>query len=87
MIHRIKALYDEGRGLSIRAISRELEISRNTVRKYLGQSAEAIVAERAEPRRGQRLDEHRPFIEYLLRRYPKLSAVKVARKLQEKVLP
>jgi hypothetical protein len=24
MIHRIKALYDEGRGLSIRAISREL---------------------------------------------------------------
>jgi transposase len=85
MIHRIKALYDEGRGLSIRAISRELEISRNTVRKYLGQSAEAIVAERAEPRRGQRLDEHRPFIEYLLRRYPKLSAVKVARKLQEKV--
>ncbi|MFW6191610.1 MAG: IS21 family transposase [Thiohalospira sp.] len=85
MIHQIKALYDEGRGLSIRAIGRELGISRNTVRKYLAQSAEAIVAERAQPRRGQRLDEHRPFIEYLLRRYPKLSAVKVARKLREKV--
>ncbi|MBK5936594.1 IS21 family transposase [Halorhodospira halophila] len=85
MIHRIKALYDEGRGLSVRAISRELGISRNTVRKYLAQSAEEIVLERAQPRRSRRLDEHRPFIEYLLRRYPKLSAVKVARKLREKV--
>ena len=85
MIHRIKALYDEGRGLSVRAISRELGVSRNTVRKYLAQSAAEIVFDRADPRRSRRLDEHRPFIEYLLRRYPKLSAVKVARKLREKV--
>ena len=35
MIHKIKGLYDQGRGLSVRAISRELRISRNTVRKYL----------------------------------------------------
>ncbi|MBK5944796.1 IS21 family transposase [Halorhodospira halophila] len=84
MIHKIKALYDEGRGLSIRAIARELGVSRNTVRKYLAQSPADIVFERAQPRR-HRLDEHRPFIEYLLRRYPKLSAVKVARKLREKL--
>ncbi|MCG5528842.1 helix-turn-helix domain-containing protein [Halorhodospira halophila] len=85
MIHRIMTLHDEGRGLSVRTISRELGISRNTVRKHLAQSAEEIALERARPRRTRRLDEHRPFIEYLLRRYPKLSAVKVGRKLREKI--
>ncbi|MRJ41319.1 MULTISPECIES: helix-turn-helix domain-containing protein, partial [unclassified Idiomarina] len=35
MIHKIKSMYDNGQGLSIRAISRELNISRNTVKKYL----------------------------------------------------
>jgi len=84
VIHKIKALYDEGRGLSIRAIARELGVSRNTVRKYLAQSPAGIVFERAQPRR-HRLDEYRPFIGYLLRRYPKLSAVKVALKLREKL--
>jgi len=34
MIHKIKALYDEGRGLGISAISRQLGISRNTLKKY-----------------------------------------------------
>jgi len=34
MIHKIKALYDEGRGLPIRGIARELGVSRNTVRSY-----------------------------------------------------
>ena len=34
MIHKIKAMYDEGRGSSLRAIAAELKISRNTVRKY-----------------------------------------------------
>ena len=34
-IHKIKALHNEGAGLSIRSIARELGISRNTVRKYL----------------------------------------------------
>ncbi len=34
MIHKIKAMYDEGRGSSVRAISVALKISRNTVRKY-----------------------------------------------------
>ena len=35
MIHKIKALYDDGRGLEIRAIARELGISRNTVKSVL----------------------------------------------------
>jgi DNA-binding CsgD family transcriptional regulator len=35
MIHKIKALHDGGNGLSTRAISVQLGISRNTVRKYL----------------------------------------------------
>jgi len=59
MIHRIKVLYDEGGGLSVRAISRELGVSRNTVRKHLAQSAAEIVFDRADPRRSRRLDEHR----------------------------
>jgi len=85
MIHKINALYDEGRGLSVRAISRELDVSRNTVRKYLRQSPGAVAFERADTSRARRLDVHRDYMEYLLRRYPKLSAVKVARKLRGKV--
>ena len=85
MIHKINALYDEGRGLSVRAISRELGVSRNTVRKYLRKTPEEVAGERAEARRSRRLDAHREYMEFLLRRYPQLSAVKVARKLREKL--
>jgi DNA-binding NarL/FixJ family response regulator len=42
VIHKIKALYDEGKGLKIRAIARQLGISRNTVRKYLGMTVEDV---------------------------------------------
>lgn len=42
MIHKIKGLHDDGCGLSIRAISQELGISRNTVRKYLRADEVAI---------------------------------------------
>lgn len=42
MIHKIKAHYDEGNGLKIRAIERQLCISRNTVRKYLGMDEAAV---------------------------------------------
>jgi len=85
VIHKINALYDEGRGLSVRAISRELGVSRNTVRKYLRTAPAEVAAERASPRRSRALDAHRPYMEFLLERYPQLSAVKVARKLREKL--
>lgn len=45
MIHKIKALYDDGDGLSIRQIARELNISRNTVRKYLKMEEPQIVTQ------------------------------------------
>lgn len=83
MIHKIKAMYDEGRGSSLRAIAAELKISRNTVRKYLRMSAEEITAYREGPRRERRLDGHRGHIVHLLTTYPRLSAVKVLRKLCE----
>jgi len=35
VIHKIKALYDQGNGISKSAIARKHGISRNTVRKYL----------------------------------------------------
>jgi transposase len=83
MIHKIKAMYDEGRGSSLRAIAAELKISRNTVRKYLRMSAEEITAYREGQRRERRLDVHRGYMVHLLETYPRLSAVKVLRKLRE----
>jgi transposase len=83
MIHKIKAMYDEGRGSSLRAIAAELKISRNTVRRYLARSAEEIAGERSDTQRAKRLDAHRPYIVHLLETYPRLSAVKILRKLKE----
>jgi transposase len=60
-----------------------LKISRNTVRKYLAMSAEEIAAYQAEQRRTRRLDVHRTYIVHLLETDPRLSAVKVLRKLRE----
>lgn len=82
MIHKIKAMYDEGRGSSIRTIAGELRIARNTVRKYLDMSGEEIAAYRDRRGRTKRLDVHRAYIVHLLERYPRLSAVKVLRRLQ-----
>jgi len=85
MIHKIKALYDEGRGMSIKGISRELGISRNTVRKYLRMD-EAEIAKRLDnPARRKVLDNYEEYIVHLLEEYPGLSAVKVLRKLCDKV--
>lgn len=83
MIHQIKALYDEGRGSSLHAIAVRLGISRNTVRKYLALSAEEIAAYQGQRERTKRLDAHRDAIVHLLATYPRLTAVKVLRKLQE----
>lgn len=85
MIHKIKALHDDGNGLSIRAIAEQLGISRNTVRKYLRQDVAAIDAAQTQREREKKLDAHRAYMIYLLRTFPRLSSVKVARKLREKV--
>ena len=84
MIHKIKGLYDEGRGLSLRAISLELDISRNTVRKYVQMDETQISAYQGDRSRHKRLDAHRDFLIHQLKRFPKLSAVKLARRLQER---
>lgn len=85
MIHKIKALYDQGCGLSVRAISRELNLSRNTVRKYLKLDERDVSLVQEDPSRSKRLDAHRDFLIHQLKRYPQLSAVKLARRLREKV--
>ena len=57
----MKEIYElKGAGRSIREIARELEVSRNTVRRYL-QSPEAM-RPKARPPRGSKLD---PYTEYI----------------------
>lgn len=85
VIHKIKALHDGGGGLSVRNIATELGISRNTVRKYLRMHEEAIGQTLTQTARHKGLDAHRDYIVHLLRTYPNLSAVKVARKLRQKL--
>ncbi len=84
MIHKIKALYDQGNGLTIRAIARQLGISRNTVRKYLRMDETAIAEQQESRVRHRQLDDHRDYIISLLGQFPDLSAVKVLRKLKQK---
>ena len=85
MIHKIKAMYDSGKGLSIRAISRELDVSRNTVKKYLAMNVEDICAIKTDPARDKWLDQYRDYLINQLKDYPKLSAVKLMRRLRRKV--
>ncbi len=84
MIHKIKALHNEGAGLSIRSIARELDISRNTVRKYLRMDEVAIGEQQANRTRRKQLDDYWDYIVTLLGQFPGLSAVKVLRKLKER---
>ena len=78
MIRKIKGLHDNGRRLSVRGISRELGIARNTVRNYLKLDESAISEAQDDPSRTKRLDEHRDFLIHELKVYPWLSAVKLA---------
>lgn len=82
MIHHIKSLYADGQGQSIRSIAAQLKISRNTVRKYLRLDEAEISQQREDPSRSKRLDDYREQIVHQLQRYPRLSAVKVLRKLR-----
>lgn len=84
MIHKIKALYDNGNGLGKRAIANELGISRNTVRKYLDMSETEVSQYLEQTDRQKELDIYREYLVYLLEHFPKMSAVKIQRKLLEK---
>lgn len=85
MIHKIKAMYDEGNGSSIRTIAETLAISRNTVRKYLRLDEAAISETLGQTERGKVLDEYRDYRVYWLRRYPRLSGPKALCKLRAQV--
>ena len=82
MIHHIKSLYADGQGQSIRSIAAQLKISRNTVRKYLRLEVAEISQQRDDPSRSKRLDAYREQIVHQIQHYPRLSAVKVLRKLR-----
>jgi transposase len=84
VIHKIKALYDNGKGLSKRKIAAELGISRNSVSKYLRMEMSDISKQQEEIERTKVLDSYREYIVHLLQSYPDLSAVKIMRKLKEK---
>lgn len=84
MIHKIKALYDNGDGLKIRAIARQLGMSRTTVKKYLQQDETVVQQQQSDRQRRKRLDAQRDYIVHLLNPFPGLSAVKVLGKLRAK---
>ncbi|MBT3204250.1 MAG: IS21 family transposase [Candidatus Marinimicrobia bacterium] len=84
MIHKIKSLYDNGNGLGKKAIARKLNISKNTVCKYLAMDEVAISAYLSNTSRQKKLDDYSDYIISLLKTFPNLSAVKIQRKLQKK---
>lgn len=85
MIHKIKAMYDEGRGSSIKEISRTLGTSRNTVRKYLRMDEQVIEEAVTAPSRHKTLDQYRGYLKSLLSRFSGLKTPKIYRKLKDKV--
>ena len=70
MIHKVKAMYDQGNGCSIKEISRSLGVSRNTVRKYIRMDEQAIQEYLDSPERHKSLDQYRSYLVSLLKRYP-----------------
>ncbi len=85
MIHKIKAMYEEGRGASIKEIARSLDLSRNTVRKYLRMDEQEAQEYLESPERHKVLDPYRGYLMSLLRRFSDLKTPKVHRKLRAKV--
>ncbi len=85
MIHKIKAMYDEGDGASIKEICRTLDLSKNTVRKYIRMDEQAIQESMESPERFKLLDRYRSFLLRLLESYPGLKTPKALRKLKAKV--
>ena len=97
MIHKVKSLYDQGHGLSKRAIAKKLGISRDTISKYINMNEQEIQLSMAEDKdRQKQLDDYKDSIVRLLQTFPRLSAccrtaqagmsaVKVLRKLKDKV--
>jgi len=83
VIHKIKALYDNGQGQSQRSIAQELGISRTTVGKYVKMSEEEIQRRLEHPERARELDQYQETLKQLLARYPKMKTPKVRRKLKK----
>jgi len=85
VIHKIKSLYDEGHGLSARAIAKELGISRSTVKRHINMNEESVSQAMEEAATRQKcLDDHKDSIVRTLQVFPRISAVKVLRKLKSK---
>lgn len=85
MIHKIKAMFDQGNGSSIKEISRSLGVSKNTVRKYIRMDEQEIQEAQELPQRTKSLDKYRGYLISLLNRYPALKTPKVLRRLKAKV--
>jgi len=84
MIHKVKALFNDGQGLSQRKIAKKLGISRNTVHKYIYLNETEIEnGLKSAKRRKNRLDPHKESIIQMVNNYPNLSAVKILRRLHE----
>lgn len=84
VIHKIKALHNNGDGLSIRQIALKLNLSRNTVRKYVNMDASSIGQQLNETDRQKNLDEYFVYIKHQLENASGLSAVKLKRRLEKK---
>jgi transposase len=88
LVHDVVLLYRQG--MSRRAISRALHISRNTVRHILarhGRTREAAPSALPRPRqlfRPSKLDAYRPQVDELLRTYPDITSQRIFEELRGK---
>jgi transposase len=88
VIHKIRSLFDNGQGLSIRAISNELGISRNTVRKYLRMDDLEIFSVKRYERASlshDRLNFLQPYLIHMLAQFPNIKSAKLAKKIMSKL--